>query len=166
MVALVLATLALVIATVVVVIGVRSRKASEVVLQRGLTEMRGQIDLLAGELTRAVTEAQENATRARIVESLGQAVDPDKVLARCVEAALSLPRVSGAVVYVEVDGSSIRPPRDSTQRRPIRSPGRRTEGTSARSDSRITIPRGAGRTRVYDPPSPCRSSSVGDRSAS
>ena len=105
MFALLVATLALVIATVVVVIGVRSRKASEIVLQRGLAEMREQIDLLAGELTRAVTEAQENATRARIVESLGQAVDPDEVLARCVEAALSLPRVSGAVVYVEVDGS-------------------------------------------------------------
>ena len=35
MVALVLATLALVIATVVVVIGVRSRKASEIVLNVG-----------------------------------------------------------------------------------------------------------------------------------
>ena len=105
MVALVLATLALVIATVVVVIAVRSRKASEIVLQRGLTEMREQIDLLAGELTRAVTKAEENATRARIVESLGQAVDLDEVLARCVEAALSLPRVSAAVVHVEVDGS-------------------------------------------------------------
>jgi diguanylate cyclase (GGDEF)-like protein len=103
--ALVLATLALVIATVVVVIGVRSRKATDIVLQRGLNEMRGQIERLADELTRAVTEAQENATRARILESLGQAVDPDEVLARCVEAALSLPRVSAAVVHVEVDGS-------------------------------------------------------------
>ena len=63
------------------------------------------MDPLAGELTRAVTEAQENATRARIVESLGQALDLDEVLARCAEAALSLPGVSGAVVRVEVDGS-------------------------------------------------------------
>ena len=105
MLALFIGTLALVIAVVVVAIVVRSRRASDLLLQHGLIEMRGWIDTLANELTRAVTKVHEDATRARIVESLGQAVDLDEVLARSAEAAMSLPNVSGAVVSIELDGS-------------------------------------------------------------
>src|SRR3954447_8170809 len=68
--------------------------------------MRQQMDLLASELTRTVTKVNEDAARARIIESLGKTLDLDEVLARSAEAASSLPGVTGAVVRVELDGSS------------------------------------------------------------
>ena len=56
---------------------------------------------------------REDALRTRLVESLGQALDLDEVLARCVEAAAALHGVAGATVAVEVDGRRSRPPRVS-----------------------------------------------------
>src|SRR3954453_18093859 len=67
--------------------------------------IRQQMDLLASELTRTVTKVNEDAARARIIESLGKTLDLDEVLARSAEAASSLPGVTGAVVRVELDGS-------------------------------------------------------------
>lgn len=84
---------------------VHTRHASERFLH-GLMQMRDQMDALARELTHAVEKVHEDALRARIVESLGQALDLDEVLARCTEAAMLLPGVTGAHVGISVDGIS------------------------------------------------------------
>jgi diguanylate cyclase (GGDEF)-like protein len=103
---LVTAIVAVVVAIIVVAILVHLHRASDKLLERGLLEMRQQMDLLASELTRTVTKVNEDAARARIIESLGKTLDLDEVLARSAEAASSLPGVTGAVVRVELDGSS------------------------------------------------------------
>ena len=62
------------------------------------------MDALAGELATTVEKIREDSVRARIVESFGQALDLDEVLARCAEAAASLHGVAGSTIAVEVDG--------------------------------------------------------------
>ena len=100
-----LAAAAALIATVgVAAMVLRTRRASDRRLTQGLLEMGERMDVLARELAQTVEKAREDALRARIVESLGQALDLDEVIARCAEAATSLPGVAGAVVRVEVDG--------------------------------------------------------------
>ena len=59
------------------------------------------------ELSETVARAREDAVRARIVESLGQALDLDEVLARCADAAVSLPGVAGALVGIDLDGARL-----------------------------------------------------------
>jgi diguanylate cyclase (GGDEF)-like protein len=86
---------------------VRSRKASDRRLARAMLEMGERMDVLARELAHTLEKVREDALRARIVESLGQALDLDEVMARCAEAAASLPSVAGAVVRVEVDGATL-----------------------------------------------------------
>jgi diguanylate cyclase (GGDEF)-like protein len=99
------AAAAFVIALVVAI--VRNRKASDRRLARGMLAMGERMDVLARELAHTLAKVREDALRARIVESLGQALDLDEVMARCAEAAASLPSVAGAVVRVEVDGAPL-----------------------------------------------------------
>ncbi len=107
MLALVTAAVAVVvvIAIVVVAIVAHLQRSSDRILERGLLEMRQQMDELANELARTVTKVNEDAARTRIVASLAQTLDLDEVLARCAEAATSLPGVTGAAVRIELDGS-------------------------------------------------------------
>jgi diguanylate cyclase (GGDEF)-like protein len=104
-----LAAAAALAATIVVAAAIvlRTRRASDRRLARGLLEMGERMDVLARELAHTVEKVREDALRARIVESLGQALDLEEVVARCAEAASSLPGVAGAVVRVEVDGESL-----------------------------------------------------------
>ncbi len=88
----------------VATIVLRTRRMSDRRLTHGLVEMGERMDALARELARTVERVHEDTQRARIVESLGRALDLDEVLARCAEAACSLPGVDGAVVSVELDG--------------------------------------------------------------
>ena len=105
--ALLAAIVALVVAGVVAAMVVRARRASERRLDSGLLAIGERMDDLARELVTTVERVREDALRARIVESLGQALDLDEVLARCAEAAASLPGVAGAIVGVEVDGVTL-----------------------------------------------------------
>ncbi len=105
------ATLALLIAaatlaatSIVAVVGVRARRAADRRLSRGLLELGEQMNDLARELVQTVEKVQEDGSRARLVESLGQSLDLDEVLARCADAAASLPGVAGALVSIELDG--------------------------------------------------------------
>ena len=102
--ALLAAAAALVATVVVAAMVLRNRRASDRRLTRGLREMGERMDALSRELGQTVEKVREDALRARIVESLGQALDLDEVIARCAEAAASLPGVAGAVARVEVDG--------------------------------------------------------------
>jgi diguanylate cyclase (GGDEF)-like protein len=95
---------ALVAAGVVVAVVIRSRRASEQRLDAGLLAIRERMDALADELATTVERLHEDALRTRLVESLGQALDLDEVLARCAEAAAALHGVAGATVAVVVDG--------------------------------------------------------------
>jgi len=105
--ALLAAVAALVAASVVAVAVIRFRRAAERRLDSGLLLIGERMDALARELASTVERVREDALRARIVESLGQALDLDEVLARCVEAAASLHGVAGAIVSVEVDGAPL-----------------------------------------------------------
>jgi diguanylate cyclase (GGDEF)-like protein len=105
--ALLAAAAALATTIVVAAMVVRTRRASDRRLARGLFEMGERMDVLADELAHTVEKVREDALRARIVESLGQALDLDEVVARCAEAAALLPGVDGAIVRVEVDGEPL-----------------------------------------------------------
>jgi diguanylate cyclase (GGDEF)-like protein len=105
--ALLAAAAALAATTVVAAMVLRIRRASERRLARGLLEMGQRMDGLARELAHTVEKVREDALRARIVESLGQALDLDEVIVRCAEAAASLPGVAGAVVRIDVDGEPL-----------------------------------------------------------
>ena len=63
----------------------------------GSSRSAARMDALARELGLTVERVREDALRARLVESLGQALDLDEVLARCAEAAASLHGVAGAI---------------------------------------------------------------------
>lgn len=102
--ALSVSVVALAAAGVAALMVLRTRRASERQLERGLLVIGERMDALALELERTVEKAREDAVRARIVASLGQALDLDEVLARCVEAAASLHGVAEAHVGVQVDG--------------------------------------------------------------
>jgi diguanylate cyclase (GGDEF)-like protein len=100
-----LAAVAALLATVAIGLTVmRARRDSRRQLTAGLLEIDSRMDSLALELGAAVERVREDALRARIVESLGQALDPDEVLARCAEAAAALHGVTGAIAEVELDG--------------------------------------------------------------
>ena len=101
--ALLAAVAALVVVSVVAAIVLRARRASDRRLDAGLLVIGERMDALAQELATTVEKVREDALRARIVESLGRALDLDEVLARCVEAAASLPGVTGAAVTARVD---------------------------------------------------------------
>jgi diguanylate cyclase (GGDEF)-like protein len=102
--ALVAALAALLAAGAVAVLVLRTRHASERRLNQGLLVIGEQMEALAGELAATVEKVREDALRARLVESFGQALDLDEVLARCAEAAASLHGVAGSTIAVEVDG--------------------------------------------------------------
>ena len=102
--ALLAAVAAVIVATLVATIVLRSRRASEQRLEEGLLAVGDRMDALAHELAATVERMREDALRTRLVESLGQALDLDEVLARCAEAAAALQGVAGATVVVEVDG--------------------------------------------------------------
>jgi diguanylate cyclase (GGDEF)-like protein len=105
--ALIAAVTALSVTVVATVILLRSRRASDLRVARALHGMRERMDALADELGQTVEKVREDALRTRLVESLGQALDLDEVIARSAEAAASLPGVAGALVKVEVDGLSL-----------------------------------------------------------
>ena len=154
--ALLAAVAALVVAIVVAVIVLRSRRASDRRLDAGLLVIGERMDALARELATTVERVREDALRARIVESLGQALDLDEVLARCAEAAASLHGVAGAVVAVEVDGSRARRRRGPRRRRRRH---RRRRGSRRRPSGRQP---GAGRRDLVPLPGRGATSSDGD----
>jgi len=102
--ALLVAVATVVVVSLVATTVLRSRRASERRLDAGLLAIRERMDALADELATTVERMHEDALRTRLVESLGQALDLDEVLARCAEAAAALHGVAGAKVAVVVDG--------------------------------------------------------------
>ena len=105
--ALIAAATALSVAVVATTLLLRARRASDRRVARALLGMRERMDALADELGQTVEKVREDALRTRLVESLGQALDLDEVIARSAEAAASLPGVAGALVRVEVDGVAL-----------------------------------------------------------
>src|SRR6476646_10195299 len=89
-IALLAAVVALVVVCVVAALVLRARRASERRLDAELLVIGARMDTLATELASAVERVRDDAVRARIVESLGRALDLEEVLTRCVEAAVSL----------------------------------------------------------------------------
>ena len=117
-----------------------------------------RMDALADELATTVERMREDALRTRLVESLGQALDLDEVLARCAEAAAALHGVAGATVAVEVDGVPLSAAAGlaigaADSRGQERSAALRTAAACGPSGSRTTTP--SRRRRDGDP--------VGDR---
>ena len=102
--ALLAAVAAVIVAGLVATMVIRSRRTSEQRFDEGLLVIGERMDTLAQELAATVERMREDALRTRLVESLGQALDVDEVLARCAEAAAVLHGVAGATVAVEVDG--------------------------------------------------------------
>ena len=102
--ALLAAVVALVVVSVVAAVVLRARRGSDQRLDAGLLVIGERMDTLATELATTVERVREDAMRARIVESLGRALDLDEVLTRCVEAAVSLHGVDGAIVTAQVNG--------------------------------------------------------------
>jgi diguanylate cyclase (GGDEF)-like protein len=102
--ALLAAVAAVIVVSLVATIVLRYRRASERRLDESLLVIGERMDALAHELATTVERMREDALRTRLVESLGQALDLDEVLARCAEAAAALHGVAGATVAVEVDG--------------------------------------------------------------
>ena len=155
--ALLAAIAALVAAGIVAALLIRARRASESRLDSGLVAIGERMDALARELVATVERVREDALRARIVESLGQALDLDEVLARCAEAAAALHGVAGAIVSVEVDGVDALGLRRRSAA-PARSAGRRTAAECEPSGSRTTTRRApATRRRPCGRRSRCRS---------
>lgn len=105
--AIVAAIAALVAAVIVAVMILRTRRSTEQRLDQVLLGISEQMEALADELATTVEKVREDAVRARIVESLRQALDLDEVLARCAEAATSLHGVAGATIAVRVDGAPL-----------------------------------------------------------
>ena len=124
--ALLAAVAAVVVAGLVATIVLRSRRASEQRLDAGLLVIGERMDALADELATTVERMREDALRTRLVESLGQALDLDEVLARCAEAAAALHGVAGATVAVLVDGVAA-----LGRRRPRGRRGRSSRGAGA-----------------------------------
>jgi diguanylate cyclase (GGDEF)-like protein len=104
-IALVVASAALVAVGILIAAVLGGHRASKQRLDESLRIMSARMDALAGELSTAVERTREEALRARIVESLGQALDLDEVLTRCAEAAASLQGVAAATITLEVDGA-------------------------------------------------------------
>jgi diguanylate cyclase (GGDEF)-like protein len=103
-----LAAVAALLATVAIGLTVlRARRDSRRQLTAGLLEIDSRMDSLALELGAAVERVRKDALRARIIESLGQALDLDEVLARCAEAASALHGVTGAIAEIELDGEPL-----------------------------------------------------------
>ena len=82
----------------------RTHRETRAQFTRGLHELSARLDDLARELADGVQRVREEGLRARILESLGGALDLDEILTRCVEAADSLPGVAAAAITVEIDG--------------------------------------------------------------
>ena len=117
--ALLAAVAALVAVAAVAVMVIRTRRASERRFDTGLLVIGERMDALARDLATTVERVREDALRARIVESLGQALDLDEVLARCAEAAASLHGVAGAIVDIELDGVAL----SASAGLPVEAPG-------------------------------------------
>ncbi len=105
--ALVVAAAAVVITIAVAVLVVRGRRASDRRIGAELYAMSERLDSLSLQLAGTVTRVREDAERARLVESLSQALDRDEVAARCAEAAVRLPDVAAAIVQIELNGSPL-----------------------------------------------------------
>jgi diguanylate cyclase (GGDEF)-like protein len=97
------AALAVAIGLVVALL-VRARRAADLRLARRLSDLDERLDVLAHDLGHTAERARQDSLRARTVESLERAVEVDEVLARCAEAAASLPSVAVAVARIEIDG--------------------------------------------------------------
>jgi diguanylate cyclase (GGDEF)-like protein len=106
-VALVAAVAAILIVAALTALVIRSRRASDRRLTAGLIEIGGRMDELARELALSVEKVREDGIRARLVESLGQDLDLEEVLARCAEAAAALHGVAGAIAEIELDGGHL-----------------------------------------------------------
>jgi diguanylate cyclase (GGDEF)-like protein len=123
--ALLAAVAAVILATVVATMVLRSRRASEQMLDEGLLAIGERMDALVRELEATVARMREDALRTRLVESLGQALDLEEVIARCADAAAALHGVAGATVSVTVNGE----PLTAASGLAVGEPGRRDVGT-------------------------------------
>ena len=86
------------------VLRLRRRRAADHRRSRRLGKLAQRLDGLADELGDVVERAQADSVTARAVASLERLVELDEALARCAEAAASLPSVDLAVARVEIDG--------------------------------------------------------------
>lgn len=91
------------LAAVVLTALVRKRRGATA-RASGLNELAERLDVLSHGLAAAADRARAETLRARKVESLDRFVELDEALARCAEAAASLPSVELAVARVDVDG--------------------------------------------------------------
>ena len=87
-----------------VVLLLRRQRAADHRRSRRLGKLAERLDGLADGLGDAVDRAQADSVTARAVASLDRVVELDEALARCAEAAASLPSVDLAVARVEIDG--------------------------------------------------------------
>jgi diguanylate cyclase (GGDEF)-like protein len=90
-------------ATAALVLQMRKRRAAER-RAAGLSELAERLDAQARGLGDAVERARADSLRARTIGSLNRLADVDEALARCAEAAASLPSVELAVAKVEIEG--------------------------------------------------------------
>ena len=104
-IALLLLVVAAAAATAALVLQIRKRRAAER-RAAGRTELAERLEVLAHGLASAVERARADSLRGRTIGSLERLADVDEALARCAEAAASLPSVELAVARVEIAGVS------------------------------------------------------------
>jgi diguanylate cyclase (GGDEF)-like protein len=125
-IALIILLAAATTAAVVLALLVRRRRSAER-RRAGLAELARRLDVLAEGLGDTVDRAHAETLRARKVESLDRYVELDEALARCAEAAASLPSVELAVARVDIDGVPV-----------IATAG--VEGAPAKSRTAVAVP--------------------------
>lgn len=107
-IALAAALAALAIVGAIGAAGGRARRRSEDRITHALESVGARMDALSDELADAITRAQDESRRLRVLGALGTAVDLDEVLARTVEAAAEVPGADAALVRVsEQDGTPV-----------------------------------------------------------
>ncbi len=159
--ALVAALAALTAVAFVTVAVARSRRRSDRLLQDGLRLLGARMDELSVDLSTAVDRLHADAVRARIVESLAQALDLDELLTRGAEAAALLSGATAASATADLDGerhagcagidryASVAPPPDDGPVRAIAvSYHYAAEWADGRLRSAIAVPLVVGKARA------------------
>jgi diguanylate cyclase (GGDEF)-like protein len=84
----------------------RRRTARDVEVQVAATveTLEARLDALARELSSAVSRAEEEAQRSRLLGQIATTIDLDDTLGSTLQAAAGLPKVDAAVVELEPDG--------------------------------------------------------------
>jgi diguanylate cyclase (GGDEF)-like protein len=83
------------------VLGMRRRSADRV------AEVERRLDGLSGELGTALSRAEEEGRRARLLGEISVSIDLDEVLSRALAAVTALPGVDAALVQVDGDGTPL-----------------------------------------------------------